>query len=354
MDLALRLVLTHVAAAAGAFAAARLGVPLAFMIGPLLVTAVLGIAGAPVRTHRHVRDGAVLVVMTAIGLSFTPAAAQSSLLLLPVMLAGALATILIGVLVTRFLARAAKIDLTTAFFASVPGGPVEMSMMGERQGARPAEIAMCQLLRIVALVLIIPPGLMLVGLHGEMPDLPSARADVHPAGLAAMVGVSAAIALTGRHFGIQTAFLLGPMTVGALFAVTDHAQSGVPMALMNLCQIVMGTYLGSQFRAETLRAMRRFLPLAIASVLMLAAGCAATGIVLAFLSGQPVPSMILATAPGSVTEMAMTAQVLNFDVSTVTAAHLLRIFVVLLSVPYVFAALKRLGFFGAPASSPAE
>lgn len=352
----LRIILTHAAATCGAFLAAHFHVPLAFIIGPLVTVGVLGFAGAPVRTHRHVRDGAIVVVMTAIGLAFTPAAAAASIALLPVMLIGAAATVLIGCFAARTLARTSGIDRTTAFFASIPGGPVEMSLIGERHGARPAEIAMSQLLRIVGLVLIIPPALTFAGFEGSVFTTPGGEVPFDWRGLSEMLAVSLVVALVLRRLGVQTGFLLGPMCVGALFAVTGHTLSSIPMPLMNACQILMGTYLGSQFKRDTLYAMRRFLPLAIVNVLLLTAGCAITGILLAYFWQQPVPSMILATAPGSVTEMAITAKVLHYDVSTVTAAHLLRIFLVLATIPYLFAGLKRLGFFrpDPPPSQPAE
>jgi uncharacterized membrane protein AbrB (regulator of aidB expression) len=52
--------------------------------------------------------------------------------------------------------------------------------------------------------------------------------------------------------------------------------------------------------------------------------------------------MVLATAPGSVTEMALTAKILHQGVAIVTAFHVVRIFIILPAAPLIFAITARL------------
>lgn len=350
--LAGRLFLTHLAAGCGGAIAAALNVPLPWMIGSLAVVAALGLSGLPVVTHRFVRDGAIVIIMTALGLTFTPEAARATAALLPEMILAALATVLVAVALSRVLAATARVDAITAFFCSVPGGPVEMALMGERNGARVPEIAMSQLLRIVLLVIIIPTAITLSGVTGDVLSVNS-RIGVHPGGLVLTLTIALVLALAARRAGLATAFLLMPMGTGVALGLTEADLSAVPTWLSNACQVVMGAYLGAQFRRESVNALRRFIPSAILNVLMLTAGCAAIGLAAALTSGSPWPTMILATSPGSVTEMAITAKVLHFDVPTVTAFHVLRIFLVLATVPLVHAGLKRLGFFRPPVRTDA-
>ena len=67
---------------------------------------------------------------------------------------------------------------------------------------------------------------------------------------------------------------------------------------------------------------------AAASLLMIAL-CAAMGLGLAWLIDAPWQVMVLSTAPGSVTEMALTAKILQEGLAVVTAFHLVRIFIIL-------------------------
>ena len=70
--------------------------------------------------------------------------------------AGALFALALGYLSGFVLARMARIDRTTAVFASVPGGAAEMSVLGERFGARVDEVAAAQSLRMMLVVVVIP------------------------------------------------------------------------------------------------------------------------------------------------------------------------------------------------------
>jgi len=62
--------------------------------------------------------------------------------------------------------RSAGLDATTALFASVPGGAAEMTILGERHGARSDRVVLAQALRVFIVVLIVPFVFTGLGLHG--------------------------------------------------------------------------------------------------------------------------------------------------------------------------------------------
>ncbi|WP_162409140.1 AbrB family transcriptional regulator [Acuticoccus sediminis] len=333
---------THILGALGGAGAYALGVPLAWMIGSLVVTAIITLSGFPTTTRRVCRNGGVLVLLTGIGLTFTPSAGETTIRLLPLILIAAVATLLIGALASLLLARLGRIDRATAFFCSVPGGPAEMSVLGARQGAELAPIAISQLLRIVCIVLVIPPTLTVLGMRGDFttsfPDL-----GFHPLGLVVTLGVSLAASLALVKLKVNSAFLIGPLGVGILLGFTEAGLSTVPRWMMMGSQVFMGVFLGAQFTPSVMRRMRRFLPVAIGNVFLVTGGCALLGTLIHFFDEESVPTMILATAPGSVTEMSITAQALGFNVPVVTAFHVIRILLVIILVTPAFNVLRAAG-----------
>ena len=68
---------------------------------------------------------------------------------------------------------------------------------------------------------------------------------------------------------------------------------------------------------------------------------AAFGVGLAWVSGLAAPTMVLGTAPGGITEMCVTAKVLQLGVPLVTAFHVTRLVVLLLVTPMVFVRARR-------------
>lgn len=349
-DLA-RVVLTHVAATLGGAAAAWIGIPLPWMIGPLAVVAALALLGLPATTHPRLRNVGMLVIMTAIGLTFTPEAAAAAVGQLPLMLVSAVGAAVIGSLAALLLARMSGIDRITAFFCAVPGGPLEMTLLGERHGANIAPIAISQLLRIVGLVVTIPTVLALLGVRGDFIGVEHAI-PVSAPGLALTLALALALTLVLVRLKWRTAFMFGPMLVGVVLGLGEAELSAFPHWLTAAAQVLMGGYLGAQFEMATMRRLGRFLPAALATTAVVAGGCAVLGIALAPLAGEAMPTLVLATAPGSVTEMCITAKVLGFDVPLITAFHLIRIFVIVLITPYIFAALRGLGVMrDAPAAA---
>src|SRR5205085_2436262 len=75
-------------AAVGA-CAQQVRMPLPFVLGPLIATALLGIAGWPVVGVRRLRPGAQFVIGSAIGIQFTHAVVARLALLLPLIIGSA-------------------------------------------------------------------------------------------------------------------------------------------------------------------------------------------------------------------------------------------------------------------------
>ena len=73
---------------------------------------------------------------------------------------------------------------------------------------------------------------------------------------------------------------------------------------------------------------------------MAASALAAWG--LAWIGTVPVATMVLATAPGGMAEMCVTAKVLQLGVPLVTAAHVTRVIILVTTTAPMFRLAKRL------------
>ena len=69
---------------------------------------------------------------------------------------------------------------------------------------------------------------------------------------------------------------------------------------------------------------------------------AAFAAALAWVSGLPVASVVLATAPGGMAEMCITAKVLQLGVPLVTAAHVMRVAVLITSTGPTYRSARAL------------
>lgn len=305
-----------------------LRLPLPWMLGPLAAMAVCNFAGAGLRALRGGREAGQIVIGTALGLYFTPGVAREVASYWHVLLLAGAFAVALGALSGWILGRIAGVDGTTAFFASVPGGAADMTILGERYGARPDRVALGQSLRILAVVIVVPFALTYSGVHGNDLYQPAAVPLAWDK-LALLLGIAAVVALAVNATRMPNAFMFGPLGAVIGLTVSEFHFSSMPTVLSNAAQVVLGCALGARFQRRSLESTPRFLGGVLVSVVIAMAIAAAFAAVLARASGLPAATLVLATAPGGIAEMCITAKVLQLGVPLVTAAHVTRVLVLI-------------------------
>jgi hypothetical protein len=336
----------HPAAAAilacmlGGALCATLGTPLPWMIGPLFAMALLKLAGLELSAPRGARESGQLVIATALGLYFTPPVAREVLSRWELLVAAALFSTLLAYAGAWIISRFSDTDRTTALFSSVPGGATEMAVLGERFGARVDRIAVAQSLRILMVVVIVPFAFAALGVKGA--DLYSqVDVPVSAGGLTTLLGVTACGGVLFGLLRIPNAWMLGPLCACIVLTASGIAWSAMPTVLTNAGQLLMGCALGARFEREFMRRAPRFVTVVGVSVLVAMAGAVAFAALLARISLVPLPSLVLATAPGGIAEMCITAKVLQLGVPLVTAAHVTRVVILVTTTAPLFRAVRR-------------
>ncbi|TVQ28972.1 MAG: AbrB family transcriptional regulator [Geminicoccaceae bacterium] len=331
--------LLYALAIAGGAIFAWLHVPLPWMIGALVFTTLAKLKGIAGQVPIPVRMTGQLIVGTAVGLYFTPQALGEVLTHFQAMVLVAFVTIALGGLSAVLMHRFGQVDGRTAYFACMPGGPAEMANLAERAGAAPAPVALSQTLRIAALVLIIPPTITWSGIGGA-PDL--ARFDgVVVVGELLLLGLAAvAAARLLKLLRVPNPWFLGPVAAASVLTASEATLTTMPYALIAVGQLCLGASLGSHFDRAFVARIRPQLRGIVVCTAFLMASCALLAVVVGKLSDLPIAVMILATAPGSLTEMCLTAKALDLSVALVTAFHLVRLFIIVPLTPVIFAAIR--------------
>ena len=314
---------------------ASLHSPLPWMIGPLVTLAVLRVAGAPVGAPPGARQVGQWIVGTALGLYFTPSVARSLATLWPLLVAAAGFAIVIGYASGLLLARLARIDRTTAIFASVPGGAAEMATLGERFGARVDQVAAAQSLRILIVVVVVPYAFAWSNVHGADPYVPGI-AETRPGGLLVLLAATLAGGFVARALRVPNAFVLGSLAVAIPLTASQVDLSAVPGWLSAAAQVSLGCALAARFRPDFVHGAHRFVGAVAATIVAAIAMSALFGVLLAMATAQPAPTIVLGTAPGGIAEMCLTAKALSLGVPLVTACHVTRVVALLLLTAPLF------------------
>jgi membrane AbrB-like protein len=323
------------ACALGGALCAWLRIPLPWMIGPLFTMAALKLAGLHLVAPRGGREAGQVIIATALGLYFTPAVAREVLGRWELLAAAAVFATVLSYAGAWVLSRFSDTDRTTAFFSSVPGGAMEMAILGERFGAKQDRIALAQSLRILIVVTAVPFALTAAGVQGSDTYAP-ASASVAASGFAALAACVLAGGIAFHLLRLPNAFMLGPLFVTIALTAGGLWWSAVPVPLTNAAQVLLGCALGSRFERAFIRRAPRFVAVVVLSVIVALALSAGVAWLLAHLGEVGVGTMILATAPGGIAEMCITAKVLQLGVPLVTAAHVTRVVILVTLTAPVF------------------
>lgn len=327
-------------ALAAAWACNALHTPLPWMIGPMLAVAATRLAGWPVASAPGGRQVGQWIIGTALGLYFSPLVAQRVGGFVWLLLLGAIFATAVGYLCGYILSVLGGTDRTTAVFASVPGGAAEMAVLGERFGARVDQVAAAQSFRILLVVVTIPSVFAALGLHGADPFLASSS-EVRWLALIMLLSVTAVAGLLLTRLDVPNAFVLGALVVTIPLTVAGVSTSAMPRELLNGAQLLLGCALGSRFNRSFLARAPRFIAAVVVTVALAMGISVLFALFMARLTGIHPATLILATAPGGIAEMAVTAKVLELGVPMVTSFHVTRVILLLTCTGPLFAWLRR-------------
>jgi uncharacterized protein len=339
LNLSGRWALIYAVGASSGYAFSLIHFPLPWVIGPSVVIATAVALGWRAKVPSITRSWGQIIVAGSIGLSMTPAAARTVGAHLPGMIGAALFTILAGLAVAGLLIRSLKTDAVTACLACVPPGPMEAARLAERYGVSPPSVALAQAMRTISLVLIIPPLLFL--LNGVATTAARGVEGEHDyVGVVVLLSGSFLCGGVAARIGLPNGAFIGALTFSAVSALLSLRVSALPYGILAGGQVLLGVSLGCMFDNAILKKLKVFAVASLATNLALLVLCATGGVCFALISGLPWQTLVLATAPGSLTEMSLTAKLMHLDVPLVTAFHVLRIFIILMATPAIFSIVR--------------
>ncbi len=299
------------------------GLPLAWMLGPLIANLLVSSRGVNVVIPERLRSAG-----WGFGSQVTPELASrvvdwplSALLLL------------LGVAASTAVAaawyRRCGFDPVSAWFGAAPGAMTAMILLGDKCGGDPQRIAVAQSLRVILVILFLPP-LFWAYEGGSVAGATQASGFEH----AWMLLLIPLLLTLGRWLRLPTPALLAPLLAAALLSGFDVASLALPEWGMNVMLWVLGSAIGSRFKGMTRRLLGRYLwQSGIATLLALCAlGLFAELIHQLLGVGRDVA--LLALAPGGIGEMAILAVALNIDPVFVAFHHLLRMVALMLFAPF--------------------
>ncbi len=334
-----RTLLTLLIGALGAVIAWAIGFPAPFLTGPASAVTAAGLAGLDLVIDRRFRDVVFLFLGVSIGQTVTPEVVSAaarwpvSLICLGVML------LVIIVTSRALLIRYWRMDRTTALMSAFPGHLSYVLGLSEGIKADLPVISLVQSVRVLALTLLVP---LIVTVIGELPGIAVVPlATLPPATLLIMILASAALGWVFRRVRVPAPFLMGGIVISAFLHGSEIVSGVVPPWLAIAAFISLGSMIGTRFSGISLTDLRRSLTAGLV-VTGISGGIAAVfALLAAFLTGFPLPLLLIALAPGGVETMVAISVVMGMDPTFVAAHHVSRLLMLTFIVPLFLIGKER-------------
>ncbi len=314
-----------------------LTLPLPWMLGAMTLVTAGAAGGLPLRMPAMFRNVMITVLGVMLGSAFTPeiiARMGQWLATLTTMLVWA---VVVGGLGLLYFRRIAGYDPITAYFSATPGGLNEMVIVGGALGGDDRTISLTHAARIMLVVFAIPiwyrfdASFVAPSAASRVGLLDVPPSDYVVLALCAVVG-----ALGFRRLRIPAAALVGPMVLSAAVHLAGVTSSQPPYLLVSAAQVVIGATLGCRFAGVTLAQMGRAVGHSLVVAVIMLSCTVGVALALQQYTGQPLPALVLAFAPGGLAEMSLVALALGVDAAFVASHHIARIIMVVTLAPLVF------------------
>ena len=338
--------------AAGGAVFYLIGAPLPWTLGSLAAVAVVAVSGGRWLMPAGVREFARPVVGILAGSAFTPEVVASVGQWWGAIVFVAVYSLIVSALGWLFFRRLCGLDPVTAYFASTPGGLGELTLLGGALGGSMRTLVTIHSVRIVAVVFTVP--FFLQWYLGS--DLGGAALPTHGAQDAGLldwlilIGCEVAGVLAARLLKLRGGAMIMAMLLSAGVHGTGLTQLLPPNWLVALVQVVIGAVAGARFAGIRGLELRNTVLQAVLWACVLLAttvGAAALG---ATLFARPFAALLLALAPGGMTEMTIISYALGIETAFVVTSQVFRSFFVLTCAPLLF---RPLGIAPTPPAKPA-
>jgi membrane AbrB-like protein len=321
----------------GGFIFNWLKMPLAWMLGSCLFTTVAAFAGLRIGMRVQLRQGMIIILGVLLGSGFSPDLVQRlgqwavSLGIVSLMtLTGATISYL-------WFRKFTDWNRPTCYFAAMPGGLNDMTILGGAMGGQERAIALAHALRILTVVMTIPVWYRLV--NGAQT---SVLTMVHgPTGndwkdYAVLIACGLIGAVVGRLLRLPAAFMMGPMIMSAIAHLGGLTGSRPPGELVAAAQVVVGAGIGCRFVGAAIDKLHKEMAASVGAALILI-GCAVVFAKISVaITGLNLDATVLSYAPGGFAEMSLIGLALGIEIAMVATHHLFRLFLILLTSPLIF------------------
>jgi membrane AbrB-like protein len=315
-------------------------IPLAWFLGPMLVTSLASLMGLKIEMPRLVLSSILILLGLYIGNYIDKSLfaqmhqwAWTSLIMLVYIILSVL-------IVSKYLQIFSKYDKKTSIFSAAPGALGPLMILAEDEKSDLSQVATSHLIRLISIISVFP---FIVNSFYEVDNIKVVEEVLKNQNLShffILIFTSIIFIYFFDKFKIPAALLSGTLFASGFLQITEIATYQFSPNIIDYCLLILGSSVGCRFANKTFSEIgRNALHSFFATFLLVV-----LGLIAAFFAGLIIDknffTLLLSYCPGGIYEVAVIAIFFDLDPEFVSFHHIIRLLMILFIVPLM---LKIIG-----------
>jgi len=324
-----------------AIVADYLNIPLAWMLGPMIITSIAALSGLKVKMPKLALSGILIFLGLYIGNYIDQNLFNQMINWIwtsVIMLIYIIVSILV---VSKYLQKYSGYGQKASIFSAAPGALGPLMILAEHEKTDLSQVATSHLIRLIIIITVIPFIIVNNAITETLIlDEFDYMAQNH-FNLIILIIASLIFIFIFDKIKIPAALLSGTLFASGLLQITEVASYKLPDASINFCLLILGASVGCRFAEKTVKeiANNSFHGL-VATVMLVLLGLLAAYASTFFVETNFL-TLILSFSPGGIYEVAVIAIAYDLEPDFVAFHHIIRLLMILFVVPVILKLIKK-------------
>ena len=325
----------------GAFIADYFNVPLAWFLGPMLVTSVVSLGGVKTKMPRLVLSTVLIFLGLYIGnyvdknlFSQIHQWVWTSLIMLAYIIVSVL-------LVSKYLEKFSGYGKKTSIFSAAPGALGPLLILAEDEKSDLSQVATAHLIRLIIIITVFPFIVNSFYDTDNVKIVETITENQNIFHLLILIALSIVLIIVFDKLKIPAALLAGTLVASGFLQISEIASYKLPPNIIDYCLLILGSSVGCRFADKTFKEIAKNTVHSFVATLFLVF----LGLVAAFVAGLVIDknffTLLLSYCPGGIYEVAVIAIFFDLDPEFVSFHHIIRLLMILFVVPVILKFIYR-------------
>ncbi|MBD1168009.1 AbrB family transcriptional regulator [Pelagibacterales bacterium SAG-MED06] len=317
-------------------------IPLAWMLGPMIVTSIAALTGLKVVMPKIALSSILIILGLHIGNYIDQNLFNQMINWFWTSVIMLIYIIICILIVSKYLQKYAGYGEKASIFSSAPGALGPLMILAENEKTDLSQVATSHLIRLIIIITVIP--FIIVNNTGSevlLLDNFDYMGQNHLK-LILLIIASLFFIFIFDKIRVPAALLSGTLFASGLLQIADIASYKLPDASINFCLLILGASVGCRFAEKTVKEIaNNSLHSIVATTILVLLGLLAAYIATFFVDTN-ILTLILSFSPGGIYEVAVIAIAFDLDPDFVAFHHIIRLLFILFTVPIFLRILEKI------------